>query len=166
MLSHNTTITFGDEDLEGLRLPNHDPLVISAGIGDFCSNVKRMLVDNGSSVDVLFLSTLESMKLTKKHLFPTARLVYGFDNHPVPVQVVITLPITIGEFSKQAAHNVHFIVIDSSSTYNAIFGRPVQSIFRAIPTSPHLAMKFLTIRGVGVIHRVKEESYACYSKQV
>ena len=45
-------IFFGDEDLEGIKFPNDDPLVIMSVIGD--SSVKRVLVDGGASVDILF----------------------------------------------------------------------------------------------------------------
>ncbi|KAK8962366.1 hypothetical protein KSP40_PGU000626 [Platanthera guangdongensis] len=40
------------------------------------------------------------MKLTKQDLRPAAGPVYDFDNHPVPVQGIITLLITMGEFLK------------------------------------------------------------------
>ncbi|KAK8923781.1 hypothetical protein KSP39_PZI019169 [Platanthera zijinensis] len=94
----DTTKTFGDEDLVGLRTPHQDPLVIIARIGDLCYNVKRILVDNGSSVDVLFFSTLQSMNISNQRLTQAAGPVYDFDNHPVHVLVMITLPFTMGNF--------------------------------------------------------------------
>ena len=48
-------ITFIDADLEGVLLPQEDVVVMTAKISD--SIVKRLLVDNGSSCDILFLST-------------------------------------------------------------------------------------------------------------
>ncbi|KAK8955331.1 hypothetical protein KSP40_PGU013836 [Platanthera guangdongensis] len=71
---------------------------------------------------------------------------------------MITLLITIGEFPRQTMHEVQFVVVDSSSAYNAIFGRPVQSIFKAIPSIPHLAMKFPTTRGISVVRGNQDES--------
>ncbi|KAK8918452.1 hypothetical protein KSP39_PZI021230 [Platanthera zijinensis] len=52
------------------------------------------------------------------------------------------------DFPKQATHDVNFVVINSRSACNAIFGRPIQSTFGAIPSIPHLAMKFPTPGGV------------------
>src|SRR5262249_51384645 len=46
-------ISFSDEDLEGVRHPYDDPLVISASIDDF--DVHRLLVDNGSGPDICIL---------------------------------------------------------------------------------------------------------------
>ncbi|KAK8950124.1 hypothetical protein KSP40_PGU019888 [Platanthera guangdongensis] len=48
-------------------------------------------------------------------------------------------------------HEIQFIVVDSSSSYNAIFGRPIQSIFKVVPSVPHLAMKFLVTVGTRVV---------------
>ncbi|KAK8970934.1 hypothetical protein KSP40_PGU011164 [Platanthera guangdongensis] len=69
------------------------------------------------------------------------------------------------DFPKQATHDVNFVVIDSSSAYNTIFGRPVQSTFRAIQSVLHLAMKFRTPGGVGVVRGDQEEAHACYASQ-
>ncbi|XP_074351631.1 uncharacterized protein LOC141690756 [Apium graveolens] len=48
-------LEFGDPDLEGLKFPQDDPLVIIPIIGN-CP-VMRFLVDNGASVDILFHDT-------------------------------------------------------------------------------------------------------------
>ncbi|KAK8913989.1 hypothetical protein KSP39_PZI024103 [Platanthera zijinensis] len=161
----DTTISFGDEDLINVRIPHQDPLVISAGIGNPCYNVKRILVDNGSSVDVLFSTTLQNMNISRQQLTPAAGPIYGFDNHQVQVIGTVTLPVTLGEFPRQITHEAQFVVVDSSSAYNAIFGRPVQTTFKAIPSIPHLAMKFPTPGGIGVVRGNQEAARSCYSKQ-
>ncbi|KAK8928780.1 hypothetical protein KSP39_PZI017671 [Platanthera zijinensis] len=161
----DTTISFGDEDLIGIRTPHQDPLVISDGIRDPCYNVKRILVDNGSSVDVLFSTTLQNMNISRQQLTPAAGPVYDFDNHPVQVIGTVTLPVTLGEFPKQITHEVQFVVVESSSAYNVIFGRPVQTTFKSISSIPHLAMKFPTPGGIGVVRGNQEAAKNCYSKQ-
>ena len=45
-------ISFGDEDFEGIEFPHDDPLVIMPVIAN--SPVKRVLVDMGASVEILF----------------------------------------------------------------------------------------------------------------
>ncbi|KAK1403967.1 hypothetical protein POM88_003572 [Heracleum sosnowskyi] len=46
------SIGFDDSDLEGVKFPHDDPLVIVHVIGN--SETKRVLVDNGASVNILF----------------------------------------------------------------------------------------------------------------
>ena len=53
-------ITFTNEDLRGLHLPHNDALVVSAIIVNF--NVQRILVDNGSSATIFFVSAFDKMK--------------------------------------------------------------------------------------------------------
>ncbi|XP_028556944.1 uncharacterized protein LOC110115884 [Dendrobium catenatum] len=135
------SITFDDSDLEGVKTPHQDPLVINAGIGDPCYNVKRILVDNGSSVDVLFYSTFLNMGLTREMLQPAAGPLYGFDNRT-------------------------FIVVKSESAYNAIFGRPLQLIFWIVTSIPHLKLKFHTPTGVSVVCGDQQTAQTCYLRQV
>jgi len=89
------SITFDDSNLEGVKTPHQDLLVINAGIGDPCYNVKRILVDNVSSVDVLFYSTFLNMGLSREKLQPAAGPLYGFDNQPVRADGIISLPIIL-----------------------------------------------------------------------
>ena len=49
-------ITFNDEDLEGTTQPHDDALVVTARINGFI--VKRVLVDQGSGVEVIILTCL------------------------------------------------------------------------------------------------------------
>ena len=46
-------LIFTDANAEGVRFPYHDPLVLSAVIGNHL--VHRFLIDDGSSVDILYL---------------------------------------------------------------------------------------------------------------
>ncbi|XP_028554626.1 uncharacterized protein LOC114580626 [Dendrobium catenatum] len=135
------TITFDDFDLEGVKTPHQDPLVVSAGIGDPCYNVKRSLVDNGSSVDILFYSTFLNLGLATEKLQPAAGPLYEFDNRP-------------------------FVVVKSESAYNAIFGRPLQSIFGIVTSIPHLKLKFRTLTGVSVVCGDQQTAQTCYLRQV
>ena len=45
-------IEFSEEDARRLHHPHHDVLVISIWVGDY--NMHRVLVDNGSSADILY----------------------------------------------------------------------------------------------------------------
>ena len=61
-------ITFSDSDLEGCQHPHDDPLVIRAVMAN--KMVHRVLVDNGSSVDIIFASTFDKMGIEREKLEP------------------------------------------------------------------------------------------------
>jgi len=47
-----------EEDARGVKQPHNDPLVIMLTIKGF--NTKRILVDNGSSTDIIYLLAFNS----------------------------------------------------------------------------------------------------------
>lgn len=49
------SITFNDEDCRGIQFPHDDALVVILLITDFVK--QSMLVDNSSSIDILFYIT-------------------------------------------------------------------------------------------------------------
>ena len=53
----DTTLTFSDSDMEGCQHPHDDPLVIKAVVAN--KTIHRVLVDNGSSTDIIFASAFE-----------------------------------------------------------------------------------------------------------
>ncbi|KAI0529015.1 hypothetical protein KFK09_001560 [Dendrobium nobile] len=140
--------------------------MINAGIGDPCYNAKRILVDNGSSVDVLFYSTFINIGLTREKLQPAVGPLYGFDNRPVGAEGIISLPVILGEFPRKSTHFIQFIVVKSESTYNAIFGRPFQSVFGIVASIPHLKLKFYTQTGVSVVCGDQQVAQNFYLRQV
>ena len=61
-------IMFSKEDARGVKQPHDDPLVIMLMIEGF--NTKRILVDNGSSANIIYLSTFQQLKVSPKRLCP------------------------------------------------------------------------------------------------
>ena len=55
----DTAITFSDLDLEGCQHPHDDPLVIRAVVAN--KTIHRVLIDNGSSADIIFASAFDKM---------------------------------------------------------------------------------------------------------
>ena len=49
------------EDARGVKQPHDDPLVIMLTIEGF--NTQRILLDNGSFADIIYLSTFQQLKL-------------------------------------------------------------------------------------------------------
>jgi hypothetical protein len=59
-------IFFSEEDARGTHQPHNDALVITMNIADF--TIRRVMIDNGSSADILYLLVYQKMKLDKKKL--------------------------------------------------------------------------------------------------
>jgi hypothetical protein len=58
---------------------------------------------------------------------------------------------------------VKFLIVDRASAYNAIFGRTALNGLKAVTSTPHLSMKFLTSKGVGVVKGDQREERRCYN---
>jgi len=69
-------IVFNDNDLEGRQYPHIDPMVISAWFGP--AKLFRILVDTGSSVNILFKHAFNKMRLSMKDVTPCKKLLHGF----------------------------------------------------------------------------------------
>ena len=135
-------LTFSDADAEGVRFPHHDPLVISAMIGNHL--VHRCLIDDGSSVDILYLDVLEKMKISPQNLRAAASPLHGFIGDSIFPEGSIELAVSFGEEPTRSTAVSNFMVVKSRSSYNAILGRPTLVAMRAVTSIYHLCLKFPT----------------------
>ena len=115
-------IGFLEEDARLLHHPHNDALVVSVRVGDY--NVHRMLVDNGSSADILYYPAFQQMGIDRAQLIPTNAPLVGFEGIRVLPLGAIMLSVTVGDYPQQITEDVTFLVVDCSSAYNGILGRP------------------------------------------
>ena len=74
----------------------------------------------------------------------------------------ITLPTVVGAYPQQIAKEVNFLAIDCSSSYNAIIGRPTLNNWKAVTSTYHLSIKFLTDYRIGQIQGDQLATRECY----
>ncbi|XP_075521447.1 uncharacterized protein LOC142554667 [Primulina tabacum] len=148
-LPQDPVISFGPEDLRGIVAPHNDALVVTATIANY--DVARIFIDNGSSVNILFKSTLDQMKVKGFEFDPVSTPLYGFAGHAIPPLGQITLPLSLGRDSRRVTKMITFTVIDTPSSYNGILGRPVLKDFRAVASTYHQKLKFPVGKEVGVL---------------
>ncbi|XP_024026074.1 uncharacterized protein LOC112092959 [Morus notabilis] len=156
----HTDVAFNEDDACGGHFPHNDALVVEAMIGNH--TVCRILVDNGSSVDLLYFDCLEKMGIRKEQLEKTSRPLYGFTGDSVIPQGTICLPITAGEKPRQTTTMANFVVIKGSSQYNAVIGRPTLQALRVITSIYHQKVKFPTPNGVGEMKSNQYEARVAY----
>ena len=162
----DNTITFSDSDLDGCQHPHDDPLVVRAIVAN--TTVHRVLIDNGSSADIIFTSAFDKMGIGREKLDPVSTHLRGFSREKVLLLGSIQLVLTLGETPCQATTTARFLIVDAPSAYNILLGRPSLNAIKAIPSAYHMIIKFPTINGVGTVRgdqRVAKECYTASMKQ-
>ena len=91
----DNTITFSDSYLEGCQHPHDDPLVVRAIVVN--TTVHRVLIDNGSSADIIFASAFDKMGIGREKLDPVNTHLQGFSGEKVLPLGSIQLVLTLGE---------------------------------------------------------------------
>ena len=74
----------------------------------------------------------------------------------------ITLPMVVGAYPQQVTKNVNFLVVDCSSSYNAIIGKPTLNSWKAVTSTYHLSVKFPMEYGVGEVQGNQLVARECY----
>ncbi|XP_077249387.1 uncharacterized protein LOC143888884 [Tasmannia lanceolata] len=93
-------ISFSDADLDGLILPHDDALVLTMLVANW--ELRKILVDNGSSADILYYHAFERMMIGDDRLKPANSDLFGFSGEVVKVEGQIELPVLVGEPPCQA----------------------------------------------------------------
>ncbi|GFY82856.1 hypothetical protein Acr_02g0010960 [Actinidia rufa] len=113
--------------------------------------LERILIDNGSSANILFISVFERMKIGLDKLHPFHTPLVGFGGNMMHLLGWIKLQVTLGTEPHQVTIWQDFIMVDCLLPYNATLRRPTLGGIRAITSNYHLKMKFLTSTRMGEI---------------
>jgi hypothetical protein len=88
-------ITFTEEDFR-LKCTNHnDVMVIEVNIAGWV--IGKILVDIGSSADILFLKTFKKMNLSQHMLHPPEYPLQGFGGKPIRPVGKVSLLVSFGD---------------------------------------------------------------------
>ena len=153
-------MSFNEEDARGVKQPHNDPLVIMLTIERF--NTKRILVDNGSSADIIYLPAFQQLKLDPRRLHPFDSPLVSFNGDKVYPKGIVTLTVTIGTYPRQLTRQLDFLVVDCPSSYNVIIKRPTLNRWKAATSTYCLKVKFPTENGVGQVKGDQVLARECY----
>lgn len=76
-------------------MPHNDSLLVNIGIGE--CQVTKVLIDTGSSVDLIFRDTLDKMGVDLKNMKPSSRTLTGFNGASEQMLGTIRLPVYAGD---------------------------------------------------------------------
>ncbi|XP_072052199.1 uncharacterized protein [Arachis hypogaea] len=159
---HFPEMTFRSTDFTHTDANYDDPVVISVQLGDLI--VRKVLLNPGSSADVLFFTTFEKMKLSSNILQPYHGDLVGFSGERVPVLGSVWLQTTLGEQPLFKTQDIQYLVVDCFSPYNLILGRPFLNRFAAIVSTVYLCVKFpVQDNEVATIYGDLQEARQCYN---
>jgi hypothetical protein len=84
--------------------------------------ISKILIDLGSSTDLIFAGTFDQMKLSRSQLQPSESPLIGFGGKEFHALGKVSLPVSFGHSGNARTKYTTFDVVDLHYPYNAIFG--------------------------------------------
>jgi hypothetical protein len=154
-------ITFSREDHPN-RIPDigQYPLVVDPVIGN--SRFSKVLMDGGSSLNILYAHTLRLMGIGLDQLRPSTTPFHcvapGKRIQPLGQ---IDQPVWFGIPDNFRKETLTFEVVGFRGTYHAILGRSCYAKFMAVPNYAYLKMKMPRPKGVITVGSSIEHAFDC-----
>ncbi|KAJ9168203.1 hypothetical protein P3X46_019756 [Hevea brasiliensis] len=151
-------VTFSEEEIDPAGLAHTKALHVTVK----CKGciVAKVLIDNGSALNVLPSATLARLPVDPSNIRQSAMVVRAFDGTRREVLGDIDLPLQIGA----CTFNVTFQVMNIEPAYTMLLGRPWIHSANAVPSTLHQKIKYImdgkiiTVRGEEAILVTKPQS--------
>ena len=75
------------------------------------------------------------MRINKERLVSSNALLVGFGRTRVFPLGTVTLSVTMGDYPQQITKDVTFLMVNYSSAYNAILGRPTINSWKTVTST-------------------------------
>jgi len=142
-------ITFDENDFQLRDFPHIDAFVATTNIAGF--TVHNILIDNGSSIDILFIKPFEQMNLDKRTLEPVGNS-FGFGGKKIEDALgKKAILVSFAEGEKVRTETITFDIVNMDYPYTAIFSR-VLSRFEIVIKQSYLCMKMPSPFGIIALH--------------
>jgi hypothetical protein len=155
------TITFDrDDHPDYVPNPRVYPLVVDPIIAN--TRLTKVLMDGGSSLNIIYAQTLDLLGITRTHLRPSVGGFHGvvLGKRVEPVGRV-DLPVYFGTPANFRKKTLTFEVVGFHGTYHAILGCPCYVRFMAVPNYTYLKLKMPSPNGVITVGSSYEHAYEC-----
>ncbi|XP_034674362.1 uncharacterized protein LOC117905573 [Vitis riparia] len=150
------TIIFPPVDPTRTLQPHLDAFILSLKIGDF--DVRRILVDPGSSADLVQASIVSHMGHSLTGLENPGRILSRFNGSSTTSLGDIVLSVQVDPITL----DIQFSVVQDLSPFNVILGRTWLHYMKAIPSTYHQMVSFLTNDGQIDLYGSQLVARQCY----
>uniref|UniRef100_A0A2N9H4E1 Uncharacterized protein n=1 Tax=Fagus sylvatica TaxID=28930 RepID=A0A2N9H4E1_FAGSY len=134
-LETTNAITFTDEDME-VQYPDHRrPLYLSAVVKDV--QVRRALVDTGSCLNLIPLSTLQAANVPQQKIQGSPMEVTGFGGMTEHTMGHVQLVLKVGPIVALT----RFHVVNAETPYHVLLGRPWLHKHKLVSSTYHQCVK-------------------------
>ncbi|XP_068476759.1 uncharacterized protein [Phaseolus vulgaris] len=158
-------LAFTRADLRDVVPHDNDLVVISVVTAG--RRVHRVLVDQGSSADVMFWSTFNKLQLSPDLLRSYIGCLYGFAGDQVEVRDYLELRTTFTDGTTSHTESITYLVVNANSAYNILLGRPTLNRLRGVSCIRHMKLKMPDLSGrVIVIKFDQKEAKNCYENSL
>jgi hypothetical protein len=108
-----------------------------------------VLIDTGNSVDIMYKSTFDQIGLLVMDLSPMLTPLISFSGDTLYSLGIILLEVQFRSQSCSLTLKLTFLVVETSSAYNAILGREALNKLGVVVSTSHLMIKFPMLNGIG-----------------
>jgi hypothetical protein len=149
-------IIFSSQDINLTSFPHTDAMVVTVHIDRW--DVTKILIDNGSQAEILFLATFDKMRFDRKQLREPSKPLYGFSRKRIEPIGAITLLVSFGTPKNHHTEYITFDVLNMTYSYNTIFGRGLLNTFKAAWHLTYLCLKVPITFGVITVFGSQQEA--------
>jgi hypothetical protein len=143
-------LTFDARDVDLRSAPHVDAMVINCSVAGWDQH--KVLVDNGSQADIIFLHAFDCMGISHSLLKPLDNPLYGFGGKGTFLVGKLELPLSFGVAPNVQSEQVTFDIVDMVYPYNAIMGWGSINKFEATIQGLYLFMKISGLQGVITVY--------------
>ncbi|XP_052305620.1 uncharacterized protein LOC127904792 [Populus trichocarpa] len=148
---------FTADELDAEGTGHNKPLYITVRCKDCL--IGKVLIDNGSALNVLPKHMLEEMPIDESHIKPSTMMARAYDGSPRPIIGTLEVELYVGP----QMFLVTLQVMDIHPSYSLLLGRPWIHAAGAVASSLHQCLKYIMN---GMLVTVKAEETVSMIKNV
>ncbi|XP_021745256.1 uncharacterized protein LOC110711185 [Chenopodium quinoa] len=133
-------VIISEKDSGGVRRPYDGPIVIECKVTN--QRVGRILIDTGSSSDLISHKFLTKLKYRPESIQPVSHPLVGFGGGVVHPIGQVDLPVRLGERGEGRHMVIRFLVVEELTAYNMILGNPTLNDSKAVIIPSLMLLKF------------------------